>query len=252
MNRHAHFAYAQARLQARHGRRPDVLTWQQLGAISDVAHYLQTARRTALRPWVMTLTSHTEVRDVERVLHQHFRAYVEETAHWQPRPWWPAVRWVKQLLDVPALQHLLAGEATPDWMRSDPALRAFTSENLNVRMAALQSSECAPLVNAWRRGVAPREAWLIHWRSLWPGTSTPMRTALEALVSLFELHLAQLTTARLSAPAREDLEIALTRQFRRHTHQPATTFVSLALMALDVERLRGQLLRRMLFVEPSP
>ncbi len=252
MNPHAPFAYAQARLQARHGARADETTWQQLEGISDVAHYLQTARRTPLRPWVLTLTPHTKVHELEHILYQQFCAYVDEVARWQPSLWRPAVTWVKALVLLPALQHLLAGEAAPAWMRADPALKPFTCEDRNTRMAALLDSAYAPLLQGWQSGASLRSAWLRRWRALWPDTSVPLRQPLNGIVRSFEAQLAQLSAAKDAVAARAALGAAMLKQFRHHRQQPAAAFANLALVALDVERLRGQLLRRMLFEEGLP
>ncbi len=43
----------------------------------------------------------------------------------------------------------------------------------------------------------------------------------------------------------------LVYEFRRHTHQPVAAFLHLALVALDLERLRSALVRRTLFAEPG-
>ena len=53
-----------------------------------------------------------------------------------------------------------------------------------------------------------------------------------------------------SAPYRRDLAHAVTRLFRRHGASPAAVFCHLVLVALDLERLRGGLVRRRLF-EPA-
>ena len=48
----AAFAYAQARLQSRHGERPGPLDWRRVQGVEDVTLYLQVARRTRLDRWV--------------------------------------------------------------------------------------------------------------------------------------------------------------------------------------------------------
>ena len=53
-----------------------------------------------------------------------------------------------------------------------------------------------------------------------------------------------------SAPYRRDLAQTVTRLFRRHGGTPVAVFCHLALVALDLERLRGDLVRRALF-EPA-
>ena len=50
------FNYVQARLQARHGARPDEERWRLLESTTDMGGYLQQARNTGLAPWVQVLT----------------------------------------------------------------------------------------------------------------------------------------------------------------------------------------------------
>ena len=52
-----------------------------------------------------------------------------------------------------------------------------------------------------------------------------------------------------SQRACEQLSEKLTYEFRRFTHQPAAALLHLALIVLDLERLRAGLVRRSLFAE---
>lgn len=119
MSHGARFAYAQARLQARHGMRPTEQLWRRLASTGDLANFLQQAQQTTLRPWVLglqaTQTSHT----MELSLRQHFRRYTDEVAGWLPGNWCAVVRAAKRLPDLPALQYLLRGEAAPRWLLED-------------------------------------------------------------------------------------------------------------------------------------
>jgi hypothetical protein len=62
------FAYVQARLQARHGQRPSEDRWRLLESSPDLASYLQGARSTSLRPWVVHLPAESSTHQVERSL----------------------------------------------------------------------------------------------------------------------------------------------------------------------------------------
>jgi hypothetical protein len=50
-----------------------------------------------------------------------------------------------------------------------------------------------------------------------------------------------------AVPLRRDLEARFVACFRRHPLEPAAAFAWLGLCALDLERLRGELARRLAF-----
>lgn len=88
------------------------------------------------------------------------------------------------------------------------------------------------------------------WRRRWPAgyANDP---ALMGLVRLFAAHLARFRdAAHHEAPAlRAAFAARLAFLFRRHPLEPAGAFAWLALAALDLERLRGELARRVAFPE---
>jgi len=248
MSTTARFAYVQARLQARHGMRPDERVWRRLESVGDPGAYLQVARNTTLRPWVAGLHAAHGAHDIELALRQQYRRTIDEVAHWMPVEWRSPVIWVRRLPDLPALQYLLTGAATPAWMRDDPELRAFASDTPAGRVQALQSSDCAPLLGDWQRGEPLYASWLDHWRALWPQASR-LVVGLEALASLLRRHLGALSlySAAASASLQEALLRELNFAFRRYSFQPAAAFAHLGLVALDTQKLRAQLLQRTLF-----
>ncbi len=93
----AGFGYAQARIQARHGERPDEALWRRLHASQELGHFLESARASSLRPWVGHLTARQSAREIERSLRADFLEYVHEVAAWVPDPWQRAVGWAKRL-----------------------------------------------------------------------------------------------------------------------------------------------------------
>jgi hypothetical protein len=256
MSGSARFAYAQVRLQARHGMRPDNRVWRRLESVGELANYLQVARNSALRPWVSGLHAGHGTHDIERTLRRQYRQTVDDVAHWMPGAWRVPVSWVRRLPDLPALQHLLTGAVAPGWMRDDPELRVYTSDTPAVRVQALQSSDCAPLLKGWQRGEPLYAAWLEHWQALWPGAPR-LAAGLEALARLLRRQLGALSlySGAASAPLHESLSRELNYTFRRYSFQPAAAFAHLGLVALDVQKLRAQLLQRALFAgmtEPPP
>jgi hypothetical protein len=250
VNRVPRFAYAQARLQARHGQRADAQLWRRLHGTGDLASYLQMARQTVLRPWVIGIDTSQRSHDIEFSLRRQFRSYVDDVTHWLPVDWRGAFQALKQLPDLPALQHLLSGESVPAWMLEDPVLRDFASETVKSRIEAIQASECGYLVKAWQRGETLYDAWYDAWRQRWPGPAR-LDAAMERLGRLLLQHIRS-QGAKSGTATRQQRDVLLSKlaaAFRNYSFQPAAALSHLALVALDLEQLRGDLLRRKLFSE---
>lgn len=245
------FAYSQTRLQARHGKRPDEQTWRQLEAQQELANFLQNARRSPLRPWVLSMHTNDDWHLLEHTLLQQLHLYIEHVANWQPSSWRAAVRWARQLLYLPSLQYLLSGNTAPAWMLQDPHLKPFTSTDMNQRLLAMQQSDSAPVVNAWHDGYPLPEAWLQHWQQLWPDDHSASSRPLNKIGALLLRHIESFRHLHpyQGWQEREKLAKNLCILFRRYSQQPATAFLHLALVALDVERLRGNIMQRALFPE---
>ncbi|MGD2112070.1 MAG: hypothetical protein PVI50_01705 [Gammaproteobacteria bacterium] len=245
----AQFRYAQARLQARLGARATDHDWRHPQGSGDLAGYLQAAGRTRLQAWINGLHAGHNSHAIELTLRQHYRRHVAEVAAWLPARWAVVVRALAQLPDLPALQHLLGGNTVPAWMRDDPQLRPYTSEHPATRAAALEASAAtAWLVSAWQREDALPEAWYEHWRRLWP-RSPRQTTGLQHLGQLLLGHLRQLQADPGAGTDwhREQLLHRLTAAFRRYSFQPAATCALTGIIALDLERLRADLVERALF-----
>ncbi len=249
MDRHAEFGYAQTRLQAHHATRPDESAWRRIDSIGELATFLQEARAGSLRPWVLSLSADVDAHMLEYTLRQQLRAYIDAVAHWQPVRWRAAVRWVRVLPDLPLLQHLLTGGPSPDWLRHDPEFGPALREDGSIRWEVLRAIGHAPLLTAWQHGTPLAQAWIEHWHALWPDTEVPLRAALDTVAALIADYVRTLAVGDTvqGVAAREALALRLHRLFRRHTHQPAAGFRHLGLVALDVQRLRGAVLRRKLF-----
>lgn len=241
--------YVQARLQARHGERLSEGDWRALEAARALDHFLDRARATPLRRFTGPINAGMTSHAIERLLRAGWRAYVAELASWLDRDWQAAVLWAAHLPDLPALDALLKGEA-PGWMAQDNRLAAFADGDVPRRMAALEQSPLAPLLPAPDRAAGLALRWRAHWQSLWPRTGATEARGLHELMAIVATHMAQLALAAppaTSQPHRLELAKSLTRLFRRHGASPVAVFCHLALVAIDLERLRGNLARRRLF-----
>jgi hypothetical protein len=247
----AEFAYAQARLQARHGLRPSEATWRLLEASKDLGHYLQAADTTPFRPWIRHLSAGMDSHAIERSIRADWRGYVAEVGAWQPARWRPALRWTAALVDLPALAHLLRARPVQPWMRDDPALGPVALDDPTARRAALVRSAFAPIAVGWQQGLGVADGWVAHWQRLWPADDSKARLARDRLAALVGRHLTAMAGGTLDGGRlRAELDAALTRLFRRQVQDPIAAYCHLGLVALDLERLRGDLVRRCLFPPP--
>ena len=131
-----------------------------------------------------------------------------------------------------------------------PALALFTETDPAQRLTALQDSPLAPLLPGEGESIALGARWARHWRALWPTQSAADQRALNALAGEVKTHIERLAHAagqETSATHRRQLEKTATRLFRRHGASPTAVFSHLVLTALDLERLRGGIVRRRLF-----
>lgn len=243
---------AQARIQARHGQRPGPAGWQGLTAARELGTLLDAARSTALQPWLQGITAGSSAPGIEAVLRRHWRGAVAEVAGWMPAAWRPALHWCAVLPELPLLQHLARGGDVQPWMADDPDYGALCAAPAPARGGVLaRSSRYAPLANAWRTPDALGRAWHAEWQRCLPhraGTDDSLRQFAAAITA----HTAAFDAAAPGPGAllREALRARLALLLRRATLEPALAFIHLALCALDLERLRGELLDRALFAPP--
>lgn len=226
--------YAQARMQARHGTRPDEAAWQRLGGQAGFAAYLAAARATSLAGWLAGIGDDAGPHEIELALRLRWREAVHETARWLPAEWADAMRWCALLVDLPARAWLAGGGEPPAWAERDPALAVCV---------------------AGREGLSPATlaTWQAAWCQRWPTGGEDAR-CLSALAAGVAAHLVRF--AELPAAAAGDARHMLARDarhwFRRYAQSPAAAFAYLLLLALDLERLRGELLLRALGREEAP
>ena len=216
--------YAQARLQARYGTHPDEAQWRQLGAHRDLVAYLAAARAMPFADWLVGIDDGAGPHEIERALRRLWRKAVAEVARWLPAEWGPAAHWMETLGDLPALAHRERGGTLPKGVELDDRLAELAGGKANL------------------------EQWQAHWARLWPQDRETDRLELMQLSARLREHLADF--AQHDAAAAWEVRRALRRRmayaFRRAALQPVAGFLFLLLLALDLERLRADLMLRAL------
>lgn len=246
MTSHPDFAYVQARLQARHGRMPGTAVWQTLESSRTAEHYLAMARSGPWSDWTDRLDERGEAHRIERGLRARWRQHVDEVARWQPQRWQAATRWFASVVELPLIELLYHGAAAARWLHEDERLAAFAQPDEAARTAALRRAGLAPFAAA-RAGRDGRDAatiWLDEWIRLTPDDGhDPALLGRPAGLLLPRLMHADGARDTAALAVRADLM----KLFRRHVGTAVAVFAHLALVALDVERLRGGIVVRGLF-----
>jgi hypothetical protein len=233
--------YAHARLCARFGDRPDELVWRRIEMIREIDTLLETARASPLAAWIARIGPGASVHTMELAMRAHWRERVAAIAAWMPAAWRDSIEWCAMLVELPVLQHLARGGAAPRWLSDDP-LRAALGDDRARRGPG------------WLLAAASADPGRIAaiWRAEWDRRLPARRECPELLRETVRL-LAEHANA-FGDPSASDgwalrraLHARLSRLFRRATLDPAAAFIFLALSALDFERLRGEILRRVAF-----
>jgi hypothetical protein len=243
--------YAQARISARFGDRPGELDWRRLAHVRLLPALFDVARNSAFRTWVGGISAQSTAHEIEARLRLLWRAHVAEVAAWVDDDWRGAVLWFGVLPELPIVGSLARREPVPAWALEDASYRDFVDGVAAARRAPQRRDTFAPLAGA--RGDPSRVGPL--WRAEWE-RRVPSGGDTALLNELMRVGLSHLSAFRDPAltdgwPLRRTLESRLTLLYRRSLQDPAGVFVYLCLVALDVERLRGELLRRAAFAAPA-
>ncbi|NNJ96269.1 MAG: hypothetical protein HKP12_03845 [Gammaproteobacteria bacterium] len=246
-------AYAQARIQSRYGRRADAGVWLKLHKIHDLSSYLQTAQQMPLRHWVLGLGTNHSSHQIELTLRQKYRSHVDEVAGWMPTDWRKSLQWVKRLVDLPVLQYLVDGGEPLTWIRSDPDISNFIADDPTQCLQAIRRAGNGVMVDKWQQSGSILTGWLTQWNALRPESSLQNQgiARLQRLLLERKLHAQmQLQSKHQEAMSPTEYEIINERLrlvYRRYAFLPAAVFAYLAMVALDIHRLRNDLMQRLYF-----
>jgi hypothetical protein len=240
------FAYSQARIQARYGDLPGEEDWQRLSGARTLGIFLEEAREGAMRSWVKGFSALSDAHDLDQGLRAIWQDEVDQVALWVPQPWRAALSWLRWLPLLPLLVHAARGNALPPWVDRDGILHPLWGTDGTFDPGALIAAGAGALVVP-PEGLAA--AWRAEWHRLWPACEKRSLVNLARLAALVLRHAQAFAQAGSDGawPLRRELRERLRLDFHRLALQPAAAFAFLALIALDLERLRAALMQRALF-----
>ncbi|OOZ15018.1 hypothetical protein BOW35_06580 [Solemya velum gill symbiont] len=244
------FAYTQARLQVRHGLRLNEQQWRHLESQQGLANFLHVASESGMSDWLAGLHADDSIHILEKSFSKHFRDYVEQVSHWQPAQWRKATLWISVLPDLPLLENIRNRGEVPQWLSDDEELGPLLEVSDDALVQRLALTRYAPLTATWHSTTSMLESWRTHWKECWPDTSAKALAGVESVEALILCHRGSFMELKThaTAAARSELSKQLGLQFRRLSQQPAAVFAHLGLVALDVERLRGNVSSRALLL----
>jgi hypothetical protein len=234
MGTEGNLPYAATRVQARHGERLSELTWRSIEAARNLAQYLEGVRGSALGPWVAGIEPTHDAHAIERTLRSEWRRYVRTVAGWHPREWQAWLNWWSWLPLLPLIARLSYPEPAPAWMLADEVCGSLAPGSPPERAAAVEATPLAPFAPVVRGQGSVRSVWLEEAARRAPFAD---RETAEHLRRLMRQVPASVPGA--AAP--------LLRLFRNAAGTAVASGCHLALLSLDLERLRGGLIVRSLF-----
>lgn len=243
------FAYAQARLQARHGTRPREDDWRALDGARTFDLFLERARLTVLRRWSERLDATMSSHAIEATLRREAERAVHEVARWVPPAWRDAVAWMAVLPTLSLVDGALGDAPLPAWAAHEPLLAPLVGLDPPTRRTVLATTAAAPLVTAGESGGPLLAAWVAHWRGLWPADAAvdpDLVDLIETVVRRLDAHRRD-AAAEPNAVLRDALERILIRRFRRGAGRPLAAVAHVGLLLVDLDRFRGAIVRRSLF-----
>ena len=111
--------FAQARLSARFGARPDELAWRRIEHLRELPALIDNARTSAFHVWMAGIGPMSTPHEIDRHVRGRWREHVGEVASWMPDEWQPAVEWCAVLADLAVCAHLARGGTPAAWMADD-------------------------------------------------------------------------------------------------------------------------------------
>lgn len=220
--------YAQVRIQSRYAARAHAAAWREIEHARELPALIELARGAGFDRVVAQLPLPLGLHALDLALRKQWRERVDEVAGWMPVEWQAALGWCALIVDLPFIRYLADGGIPHRWMQRDPCFAQW-------------SARLGP--------DAVASGWYREWRRRMPRLPADEAAHFLLLVRAVESHLGAFSGAAADAGwrQRQMLEQKLNALFRRSTLEPLAAFAFLALVWLDLERLRGEIASRIAF-----
>ncbi len=235
---------AQARLQALRSRRPSVAEWIALEATLGLDEYLARARQPPFGRWIESLSAEPALHEIDRVLRAAFRSECARLAGWYGEPWNRALAQLAAIVDLPLLAGLSHGAVMPASAGDDPVWRELIATPADERFRIATGLQLPPADS--RPDTELLESWLRASLASLPDGAPETRAGFAELArAVADFRRRSAAAAAAAAPAMRMHE-RLALLFRRHAGTPVAMACEIAAAALDLQRLRAGLVRRLL------
>lgn len=224
--------YAQVRLQSRYAARAGPSAWHAMEHARELPALIELARGSGFDRVVAQLPMPLGLHELDCAVRKQWRERVDEVAGWMPVDWQAALRWCALIVALPFIQYRAQGGIPYGWMQGDPSFADLSAQ-----------------AGTWADPQAVASGWYRAWRRRMPRLSDEEAAQFLVFVRTVESHRGAFSSAPADAGwrLRHLLEQKLTALFRRSTLQALAAFAFLALLWLDLERLRGEIARRIAF-----
>lgn len=222
------FEYAQVRIQSRYAARADASAWREMEHARELSRLIELARRSGFDRVVARLPTPLGLHALDVALREQWHERVDEVAGWMPLAWQAAVQWCALIVALPFMQYLADGGIPHGWMQDETSFAEL-------------SAQLGP--------EAVATGWYRELRRSMPRLSEEEAAHFLVFVGIIESHRGAFSRAAVDDGwrLRQLLKEKLTALFRRSTLAPLAAFAFLALQWLELERLRGEIARRLAF-----
>lgn len=236
------FTHNQARLATQHALLLPEHEWASIKNVKDFVVFLDMVRNSNLGRW-LGQSAYRHQHDIEIRLRKQFSTYIAHISAWQPEPWQKAMQWCQILLYLPWLKLLWQNKPhNLTWTERDELI-SYVS---NSEESTASYNGLIHLRQAIENHEPALNTWLSVWYDLWPSHDSNHATELKNLEIHWKAMLDSLHEDSLDGIAQIDDDRILTLHdwFHEYPNQPVSAYIILSLSAIEMFRLRRELLKR--------
>lgn len=236
------FSYSQARLAAQHALLLPEEEWRSIESIKEFNVFLDMVRNSNLGRW-LSHSAYRHEHEIELRLRKQFRNYIAHISSWQPAPWQKAIQWCQILLYLPWLKLLWKNKPNDlTWAERDELLSCVG----NDQEGAASYNGLIMLRQGIENDESALNTWLAVWYDLWPSHDSQDALQLKKLETFWKDFLGHLHEQDLNDIGLLDEKMlsSLHTWFRNQSQKPVSAYILLSLSAIELFRLRRELLKR--------